>query len=233
MRNTTSIQKVLAFTLISLCLTALIYCIATKTKNTEANLHDNMVLSNDWLKKPTCYPPCWNRIIPGKTSLFQSLGILLSAGNVAEVNIEKFGDFGTVEWESEELQNSEGGRFFYDSANSIVYAVEPSFKCCSSLKDVIRIYGEPSHVIILASQIFEEPNVGDWIYSYRIIWINIGLEVHGNPNIDGEIDKDFNVSAIAYFEPGKDGLLKYEGRIVELIVDWKGYNNRSVYLLEQ
>jgi hypothetical protein len=35
-------------------------------------------LQNQWMKDDSCQAPCWNGIIPGKTSLLQSLDILLT-----------------------------------------------------------------------------------------------------------------------------------------------------------
>lgn len=231
MRNTTLIRRVSAFILVALCITTFLYYITKKQEGAKADSQKNIALNYNWLTNPACFPPCWNGIKPGKSTLLQSLDVLLKANTVEEIVIGKSTGRGLVEWE--ETKISEGGRLFYDDTDTIVYAIEPQINCCSRLKDAIKIYGEPSHVIILASQIFEEPNVGDWIYSYNIIWLEIGMEAKGSPKTDGEINENFSISSIAYFVPSKDGLQKYEGRIADLMVNWKGYNNRSFYLIEK
>ncbi len=231
MRNTTHYQKVLGLILVVLCATAFLCYAIKKHEYARADLQNSIVLNDNWLINPACLSPCWNGIYPGKSTLLQSLNILLKANSVENIIIKKYIDWGLVEWK--ETSSGNVGRLFYDGRDSKVYAIEPHFNCCSTLKDVINVYGEPSHVIVLALQIFEDPNVGDWIYSYRIVWLDIGMEVGGYPSIENKIDKDFNISSIAYFEPNKNGLLKYEGRIVDLMVDWKGYNDRSVYLIEK
>jgi hypothetical protein len=233
MRNTTLIRRVSAFILVVLCITTFLYYITKKQEGAKQDSQNNIVLNENWLTNPACFPPCWNGINPGKSTLLQSLDILLKANTVEDIVISKLTREGFVEWTGNESINGKGGRLFYYDIDTIVYAIQPQINCCSKLKDAIKIYGEPSHVIILASQIFEEPNVGDWIYSYKIIWLEIGMEADGTPNIDGEINENFSISSVAYFEPSKDGLQKYEGRIADLMVNWKGYNNRSVYLVEK
>jgi len=223
-------QRKYVLTVVALCLPVLIFLIPITWENSKSNIRDNVVLNYDWLDNPACFPPCWNKIYPGKSTLPQSVEILLRAKGVTNIGIEKFENIDLVELEWEDTQNEKGGRLFSDKTNSIVFAIQPSINCCSQFDDAIKEYGEPSHIFISVSHNHESPNAVELIYSYIIIWLDIGMEVKGGPKNDAEINGNFTINSVSFFEPGEDGLRIYEGRVVDEMVEWKGYNSRSFYL---
>jgi hypothetical protein len=187
-------------------------------------------MQNRWLNGTRCRMPCWEGLTPGKTTLIQAIDNLINFGYVNSFTVDESTSTGEVEWHWTFATKGEGGRIFYDKESKKIFAVVPHIICCLSLGEVIEKFGNPSHVIVFVSRYFEDQMAGEPFYSYNVIWLEKGFEVIGGPAKEGSIDKNFIVSSIVLFEPTEEGLRKQEGRIVDLMVPWQGYNNRSVYI---
>jgi hypothetical protein len=100
------------------------------------------------LKNPTCNPPCWEGITPGKTKSEEAYNILTKIPYV-KVEVYNFEAFNGKQTEWDIGNGSGGGVAKIDIKTDIVSEISIWIKKDTvQLGELINIYGMPSHIIV-------------------------------------------------------------------------------------
>lgn len=184
-----------------------------------------------WLKKVPCAPPCWEGITPGKTTAMEALQKLQTNPLIASA--ELMPKYGAVTWK---WQNGEdgGALSFHDTSSQVIDRINPYLPSVR-LNDVIRSYGEPSHIqayaapgVDIGSGIYYDLNL---IYDSKGIVLTLPntLSVKEKPLIKEDMPMN-----VYFFAPSPSGLpsvaqdtLHLANR--EFILPWQGLRDFDFY----
>lgn len=183
--------------------------------------------SERWLSGIPCRPPCWEGIVPGKTSASEAVDLLTKSPLVGAVHTTAnrlFPGRGEVNWTW--VDGSEGGRVIFDAqaVTQTVYAIQPAFPTRFRLQDIVSALGNPSHVIATA---FRGPDLGSPIsYDLSIIYLSLGLRFHtsssGKPIA---LDANTKFEDVTFSEPESKELTAPQ----EFLVPWVGIKSFDFY----
>jgi hypothetical protein len=185
----------------------------------------------NWVKSPTCQPPCWENIIPGKTAFDKAIWIV---SKIPDVKIEGMkmtsvpdGYAGYVSWKFDQLNS---GSIITNDQNSTVESVELYLdeKQNLLLEDIINVYGNPSAVIRTVCE------GGESLRCYvGLIYEKIGLLVNTNVEMNITNTKPVTIRpktriiSITFFPPSKlEQSVPYEQGAPKII--WRGYGDYVV-----
>lgn len=190
-----------------------------------------------WLKTPLCKPPCWEGIVPGKSTFSEALDILQHNQDVLSTSANqqrihwyfgpKVGDGDGIASTIELYrQTSDTNKFATPDPNSIIQEISITPPLAGSLqsRDIFNIYGEPEKII------FHDWNAGivsvDLLYSKHGMVIALTLDDQDNDpyKVKVAITPETGVWRIQFYESGLKFYLSETG-IQEPITefDWKGY----------
>jgi hypothetical protein len=119
-----------------------------------------------WLYDPTCESPCWEDIIPNKTTeddavviLYQLPGVVISSNDTFQKQHNR------IDWT---INNDEGGGYLYiDSHSRIITDIFLDLRNNHlEIQEVIARYGQPTHIVV------EDCIHGCSIY---IVFVNKGI----------------------------------------------------------
>ena len=156
-----------------------------------------------WLGKVPCGAPCWENIIPGKTTAAEAERILGEMPYVS--NIQSYprltGGYGVIEFK---VWNEQPGFVFFNPEEpKEVWEISPPILV--KLSEVIGGYGEPSHVVANASP---PPDINaPVIYSLDIIYLNEGIFLRGSnyPEQKPDLQTD-PLFSVSFIPPTIEGL---------------------------
>ena len=184
-----------------------------------------------WLKGIPCRLPCWEGIIPGRTSATEAVDLLAKnplVGTVHTTANRLFPDREEVNWTW--VDGSEGGRAIFDAqtVSQTIYAIQPVLPTSFKLQDVIAAYGNPSHVIAAASR---SPDFGGPIsYDLSIIYLPLGLRLHtsssGEPTT---LNADTKFEDVTFSEPDRKELTAPQ----KFLVPWVGIKSFDFYCRDE
>jgi hypothetical protein len=185
-----------------------------------------------WLMQPSCKPPCWEGIIPGVTTITDTLKIV---GNMPGIMYLKGpllsfpnSNQKEVDWHFVNTFN-EGGRAISNNAGviqSILLGIGPNKSL--TVGDVVSAYGPPSNVVFSDCR-------GGMGCVMHLVYLSSGMVLQffvQNANVSGtifkvEMNPDFKVEGIWFFPPGLDG---YRSSVyppidtLDELMNWNGYS---------
>lgn len=183
----------------------------------------------DWMEDPVCEPPCYKQIIPGKTTLEEAHKYLLAS---PEVNIYDFFNPDTFEHVNRGqliwgYENSNDGGWALTFLNKLIVShIELSIDEGVFIREIIEIYGPPSHVWFsdCRAEILYD------LCSIDLVYIGMGFsiglpyrEVFGK-NATLKIKGNQVFRYIYFFPPGMDGFCSSISDCNEDdLTEWKGY----------
>jgi hypothetical protein len=199
-------------------------------------------IQSDWLQGIPCAPPCFEGIIPGKTTASEALDILKKNSHIARVTKEDYNDLAGVikwDWVSQPFvsQIGQGGFVYYKGSspdNLLVYCISPNFgETGFKFGEVLQAFGEPTHVI--ANSVLQE--TGGDSFSVNFIYLNKGLVVGTiiNGKISGKPLINQNLvlkNRLDLFVPGFAGLANYTTFSQEEMVPWQDFKDFDFYCRE-
>jgi hypothetical protein len=107
-----------------------------------------------WLRGIPCRPPCWEGITPGQTTSAEAADILQQSPIVTDIEIASvplYPETGLIQWEWVSTGEDGGGALFdSQTPSSPIYLIYPDLPMWFTFDDVIRAYGEPTHVVARA-----------------------------------------------------------------------------------
>lgn len=193
-----------------------------------------------WLKSIPCLPPCFEGITPGKTTAQEALEILKKNPLITDAKLlPPQGEYSYVVWNwvgitPQSAKGSSGGNLFYEtrSSNQLIYLIWPFFSTSFKLSDIIKAYGDPSHVIV-GYETHQGQIARYYIY---IIYLMQGFVVsipENNPIIP-IISSDLLLEKPQFFIPNADGLEKIKPSLFSknLLVSWQGFKDFRFYCRE-
>lgn len=185
-----------------------------------------------WLKGVPCQPPCWEGITPGKTNVEEAAS-LLKQNNFVDPASVIIGQPPIVDPSTAELHwTSHDGKDPYNKAifdaqspNHTILYIRPNFNELGfKLGEVIKIYGQPSHVT--ANIIGNYPQIQFFWFSRGFI---VGVSLGQGQEVP-EIGPDLIVKGPYFFIPGtpEDWIKGTSNSIKEFIL-WQGYKDFKFY----
>jgi hypothetical protein len=188
-----------------------------------------------WLQKQPCEAPCWEGIIVGTTSVRDSIKILEKNQLVSKVYFKE--GFGPVNWQWQDQVkllgdlpnlNALSSIGFGGDLNETVKTMHLIYPSGFSIADVIKAYGEPSHlyVVDLRSKTDESEGVIGFIYLSQGFRITVGIRKGDGLKV---IDTMTILDDVSTFWPNSiDGLTKM-GYVGDNIIPWPGWDSFSRY----
>jgi hypothetical protein len=163
-----------------------------------------------WLTGVPCRPPCWEGITPGQTNASEAEQLLHQLPEVGVLNqgqsVTPAPPYKSIDWES--WKNSYGGGSVLSSLDtSVVFNIRLAFPHNFTLGEVIEAYGQPSHVLAMASRNLEKLNETDYVF--EIYWQSKGIRIEPSqqyPPHRPVIDSNLTSHSVDFFEPGAAGL---------------------------
>jgi hypothetical protein len=187
---------------------------------------------SEWLLGIPCAPPCFENIIPGKTSKDDAVSIMKRNTEISRLNIN--GEIEMVEWEWSDGRL--GGLFNYSSHGSekVVDLIQAFFTRPIEFKEIIESYGDPTH--ILASVTTDAH--GDISYNTLVVYHDFGfalMPVESNKPVINQ-DMEFTHSLMLY-EPTVEGFNRAfsSWRVDSFteLVPWEGFKDFDFYCVDR
>lgn len=200
-----------------------------------------------WLKNIPCRLPCWEGITPGITKADEALKVFQNNFLIKEPTLSSISYFGENyllwKWSAPKRDYSDGGFAAYkvnDPTKTIVAIIPKYDPVRFSYKEIVTVFGEPSHVLATARPCSDVcPQ-----YYFNLVYLNQGLKVKLFDNYDRtikpKIDDQVPYNSIEIFEPGLNGYSKaytnpkVTGYLVpfeegKLLVTWQGFKPFEFY----
>ena len=185
-----------------------------------------------WLQGIPCKAPCWESIMPGKTSPAEAIEVLLNSTFVTTAGIStspEFPNLGFVNWTYSDGSTKGGAVFNTKASSSVVYAISPGFPSPIRLGDVMKAHGEPKYIVATA---LRNPH-GDGIsYALRIIFWPQGILLSKDGLDKLALDNDAAFEQVTFFQPTEQ-TLKIElaglANHPEWLVPWRGMKGFDFY----
>jgi hypothetical protein len=190
-----------------------------------------------WLQGIPCRPPCWEGITPGQTSAEEALTTLGNSPVIATASIADdplIPDLGWVIWNW--LDGSKGGEAMFDANDSsnFIYGIYPDLPAFFRLGDVIRAYGDPSHVIAGS---YHGPDIGSGnLYDLSIVYLPQGFILYGGEGSRPVLSVDTHFRGVLFFVPDDKGLevaLGGADAYSTWITPWQGMKDFDFYCRDE
>lgn len=191
-----------------------------------------------WPAMQSCVAPCWEGITPGITSREEALKILENNDTFQDIEIYKNKDLpkdGGIMWNW--ANSSADGELSFDDSleNPIINQILVDFPMSTPLKDLVKVYGNPSYAMV-----FAEPggDIGSGMtYSIEFYYIDLGFSFgfvnKGNVFTKPVVSLDTPVNGLQFFAPSLDGLSLARGNDVDtlkkILIPWQGTFDFDTY----
>lgn len=198
-----------------------------------------------WLKGIPCRPPCFEGIMPGRTTVEEALNLLRNNPLVSDVTTQSTGNYGSVVWNwiyqrKNTIANLYNAEALYDlkATNPTIVFIEPLFQSApSKLDDVIKAYGEPSHVIAGARLDYDHISE-NYLYDLTIVFLSQGFAISTydvnalkkRPVLDANLALDH----LGFFTPDKVEAVSFLVVVntnTKFLIPWQGYKSFEFYCL--
>jgi len=197
----------------------------------QANL-----VKEKWLGGIPCSPPCFEGVVPGKTSASESIKIWSRNFLFNKVESEKpaLGNDGFVIFSGDILLDNGkigqwGGVSIYDytSSDQTIYVIRLGLNDLPvSVGEFIKTYGEPTHLMAYR-RISPDINGADG-WGLDIIWLPKGFVVYSSLEMKSkpQLSPNLILNRVAYFPPTLEGYGKTIGTgFIQSVRPWRGYDN--------
>ncbi len=192
---------------------------------------ETVLWQENWLKGIPCRPPCWEGIVPGKTTVPQAVKILKELPFVSSETIvsgtSSFVAEGELSWGWRSRNVKLDGRaFFENTPNQTIRNLQLIFPTQIYLGDVIATYGEPTQVEARATY---DPSgkITSWL---NILYIPQGFGL--TSDAPTPIEPNLHMISVFFFPPDMDNFAQlfpdYKSK-PDLIVPWQGYQSFEFY----
>ncbi|NUM48452.1 MAG: hypothetical protein HUU38_27415 [Anaerolineales bacterium] len=193
------------------------------------------LLRERWLNGQPCQPPCWEGIIPGKTTAIEAMSILEKNNIISSLSITDDPGSGVqsghVEWEIilDDTKPYKGEALFdLDSPNQFIFAIRPGFPN-TTLEELIQKLGTPTHIL---ADYYQPPDAENHFWELNVIWMEKGISfTTGGKEPAPTINEALILESVIYFEPSVERFLElWNPRRPDGLTVWKGYGEFSKYL---
>lgn len=216
-----SYKKPPVLIIIAILLLTLAACHKADAKPQEKSLDSTLVKNN------TCEPPCWNGIIPGKSTYSEAVSVLdkLKNSNPGSYKDAVVGERKVISWTRE-------GRKHIEILMDEVVVHSVCFSGTSgTLDDILQVFGEPDN--FYRGRTIDSPDIF-WIeLYYPQKGLNVSVRGKVQPGKQIFITPEMPVTLVLYSVPGTmEELLVYthgeQWKSVRL-QEWKGYGEINLF----
>ncbi len=184
-----------------------------------------------WLKGVPCEPPCWEGVIPGRTTASDAVALLNHSPIVltAELTHSIITGHGLLIWQW--LNDGRGGQANYYTlpitTNEAIYFISLFYPTPFTLREVIQAYGEPSDVLARAYRNPDGSIASDVGIYYRVRGLGLGAATMG------KVDLNLDMPVwVAFFEPTDEGIKTALGGAADhpdWLMPWQGIKDFEFY----
>lgn len=180
-----------------------------------------------WLTGVPCKAPCWEGISPGKTKVEEAKKILLKLPFVTKISE---GNTSTV-WKWSGFEQSLA-RISYASSgtDAVVTGIDLPFPKTFRLKDIIQVYGNPSHA-------WTTMDIGDngniFNYGTYILFKDYGLILSNGVKSVPTLDSNTLFYGVSLVIPGNPEEIAKQTTIFypSVTATWQGYKDFKFYCI--
>jgi hypothetical protein len=174
-------------------------------------------------------------VTPGKTSAFDAFEILGKSPIISGVRMHGSGSplYGGIDWDW--ATGGPGGSAYFDvqiPEHTIIWAQLglPPF----ALRDVIRAYGEPSHVVARHRENVQAMETGRAIYDLHFVYLSYGFVLsEDNLEVKPLLAETEVFAGLTVFAPTLQGFTGATGIPPEFLSAWKGFKSYDSYCIDE
>ena len=186
----------------------------------------------EWLEDPVCQPPCFMEIIPGVTTITETLQILSARPDVQITSgplVDIDGTTKELSWDFTTPTQYDGARMITDEEGKTISIIDmgPGLHQSLTVADVITHYGPPESVYHADCRGRECVVHLVYLSSGMVLETFLPAKVDKNYKHSVDISAETLVGEIWFFPPGEDG---YRGAfgfwadyLSESQLQWEGY----------
>jgi hypothetical protein len=191
---------------------------------------------NKWLINPTCAPPCFENIIPGKTTMDEAVKLIKQ---IPGIKIDLYPTSGVppedhifqMQW-SYKPPSHGSGVIDTDQSGVTVGLIHINFSTSEkpvTLQEVISAYGEPMHIDLYDCRpgAFANSCAVNIVNNKIGLLIDLFLQDSGNENHQVEILPSERVLSVTFIPVEEDSYYKLMGEnnpnFVSNYKEWKGF----------
>lgn len=194
------------------------------------------VARNEWLNKflkdPTCLPPCWENIVPGKTTIDDASSILSHVSGIKIANNPTVlsGNTRQMDWRFD--QSNDGGDVTTDDQGKVISKISLGFYEKLTTEEIISAFGQPTDVLLYdcRSEFGKHTCEVHLIFQETGIALRTGLiDNFGKNMYQVNISPQTEINGIWFFQKINGTYEKVIGRnsfnYPQYFIKWKGYSN--------
>lgn len=186
-----------------------------------------------WLLGNPCLPPCWEGIVPGKTSLIEAKIILQNLEYVSPTSIADSisianTQVGSLEWAWINSDEGSGGGAVFEASSDgeVIVQIGLVFPKLLLVQEVVDAFGNPSHVYA-AADYGPEPQQGDIPFrSMSLLFSDKSMLLTTR---DDDIGPRLKVIAVHFMSDAMPTGISNPGWLVE----WQGYQSFEFYCRDE
>lgn len=182
----------------------------------------------------SCFPPCWENITPGKTTIEETNTLLKSVQwiNTDSIKNERiWNDYESISWSGGRDAGDYSGDIYFDNTTAVLISIAPNTGVLK-LSDIIKKLGEPENVIIVYKS-GERSILAIYILypSKGYIFLDYYYTSNVESKVSAQVMSDENIKSVWYFEQNEMNKYLTNGPIdlipndllKEGIQKWNGY----------
>lgn len=187
-----------------------------------------------WLKGIPCRPPCWEGITPGHTNTSEAEEILRHSPLIGAVKSWSYNpNFGVVSWDWLGGQQGGGAEYPARTSTQVIFAISPIFYTTYSLREIMEVYGNPSHIIAEAKIAPDMPKI---FYSFWVVYLSQGIALRGGGPDKPELDAHTLFYSVGFFVPTQEGLeqsVRFAKEHPDWVIPWEGFKGFDYYCRDE
>ncbi len=188
-----------------------------------------------WLKGIPCRPPCWEGITPGHTTSTEAVDILKKNFLIREAKLDSFSPsdkHGEISWKWLDGQPGGSARYLLQQAIPVIYEIHSNYPTPFLLGDLIKAYGQPSHIRATAQHDYYDKNVISYTISF--VYLSQGFVLATVVRSKPILNSDLSLSGVGFFSPtsNESWVIKTLNEQPDQIVLWQGFKDFDFYCRE-
>lgn len=158
-----------------------------------------------WLQDATCRAPCWQGIIPGQTSFDIAVAVLKSKSFIGKMIFTPAkikADADLFGWDYIDGKGSGYAEYETLTPNHTIIAISAGFTDDILLREIIAVYGMPTHVIATGKAVRFDDGTIHPEYFFALVYLEKGFLVATNiTSTNTMLNEDLHMTGLTFFVP--------------------------------
>lgn len=195
-----------------------------------------------WLQNIPCAAPCWEGITPGLTTDEQVLDLLKASPILTDVILDKKYSLGGLKSVATARFSDNGGKkipngvIIYTNQSKLIKAIKPFYYQNFTFGEIIKAYGEPSHIILHGQPYEKNAELDEYHLSFLYQPQGIALRMYTSSPVVGkfEITPELLIDPPFFYDPKSVPLSDIGGDVGSNIGDlrpWEGFKGFEYYCI--